>query len=139
MTEKVTVGNEEVLVSRPRHQWSTERVSRMLAAIAIVGIVFDAVATYLAVEVFRVAQELNPVILWAADLTNFGIAMVFRVIGGVALIAVFMLLIRLIRTYREKILSVYALGLAALMLTLLTCWHIFVIITQLAAIQASLT
>jgi uncharacterized protein with PQ loop repeat len=71
--------------------------------------------------------------------SNFAIAMVFRVIGGVALILIFMLLIKLIKTHREKVLSVYALGLAALMLTLLTCWHVYIIVTQLSAITDSLT
>lgn len=138
MTESVITSGAEVEVGRTRHGWSLGRVSLVLAAIATTGIMFDAVATYLAVEVFRVGQELNPVILWMADETNFAIAMVLRVIGGVALISVFMLLIRLINTHREKLLSVYALGLAALMLTLLSCWHIYIIVTQLGAITDSL-
>lgn len=138
MTGAMTSG-AEVEVGQTRHEWSLRRVSLVLAAVATIGIVFDAVATYLAVEVFRVGQELNPVILWMAAESNFAIAMVFRVIGGVAIISVFMLLIRLINTHREKILAVYALGLAALMLTLLSCWHIYIIVTQLSAITDSLT
>jgi len=134
-----TAGSRNAVTVKTRYQLSLERVALILASLATVGIVFDAVATYLAVEVFRVGQELNPVILWMAAESNFAIAMVFRVIGGVALILIFMLLIRLIKTHREKVLSVYALGLAALMLTLLTCWHVYIIVTQLGAITDSLT
>lgn len=126
---------ESVTVGRARHGWTHNRISRVLAAIATIGIVFDAVATYLAVEVFRVGQEVNPVILWMAEETNFAVAMVLRIIGGIILIAVFMLLIHFINTHREKLLAVYALGLAALMLTLLSCWHIFIIISQLSVIS----
>lgn len=133
------IENQGTVTVKTRYQLSLDRVALILASVATVGIVFDAVATYLAVEVFRVGQELNPVILWMAAESNFAIAMVFRVIGGVALILIFMLLIKLIKTHREKVLSVYALGLAALMLTLLTCWHIYIIVTQLSAITDSLT
>lgn len=134
-----TIESRDTVTVKTRYQLSLDRVALVLASVATVGIVFDAVATYLAVEVFRVGQELNPVILWMAAESNFAIAMVFRVIGGVALILIFMLLIRLIKTHREKVLSVYALGLAALMLTLLTCWHVYIIVTQLSAITDSLT
>lgn len=134
-----TIEGRDTVTVKTRYQLSLDRVALILASVATVGIVFDAVATYLAVEVFRVGQELNPVILWMAAESNFAIAMVFRVIGGVALILIFMLLIRLIKTHREKVLSVYALGLAALMLTLLTCWHVYIIVTQLSAITDSLT
>lgn len=133
------IENQGAVTVKTRYQLSLDRVALILASVATVGIVFDAVATYLAVEVFRVGQELNPVILWMAAESNFAIAMVFRVIGGVALILIFMLLINLIKTHREKVLSVYALGLAALMLTLLTCWHVYIIVTQLSAITDSLT
>lgn len=124
---------------REKREWNLDRVSIVLAAIATVGIVFDAVATYLAVEVFRVAQELNPVILWAADFTTFGVAMILRIFAGMFFIFMFLFLIRKLEGRREKLLSVYALGLAAGMLVALAVWHIIVYAGRLADIQSYLT
>lgn len=128
-----------IAVSKKKHVWNLDRIAIVLAAVATVGIVFDAVATYLAVVVFRVAQELNPLILWAADLTTFGWAMVLRVAAGMFFIFVFMFLIRKLSGRREKVLSVYALGLAALMLVILAAWHIYVYAGRLNDIQEYLT
>jgi hypothetical protein len=135
----VVTGAVKTVETKSRYNWNLDRISMLLASIATAGILFDAIATYFAVEVFHVGQELNPVILWAAEQTNFGIAMVLRVFAGVALIMVFLVLIRAINTHREKLLSVYALGLAALMLTALSGWHIYIIITRIATIAEYLT
>lgn len=133
-TVEIPIGMKE------RREWNLDRISMVLAAIATVGVVFDAVATYLAVEVFRVANELNPLILWAADLTTFAWAMILRIAAGVFFIGMFMFLISKLKDYRrERVLSVYALGLAAGMLVALAAWHIIIYAGRIGDIQSHLT
>lgn len=117
-----------------RPKWTLDRVKTALAAAAYVGVVFDAMATYLGVHVFKVAHELNPVVLALVDAFGFELAMVIRVVIGCLLIWMFTFLISKLDDHpREKKLSVYGLGLASVFLVALTIWHIILLIIRIAS------
>lgn len=115
-----------------RPKWDIDRVKTALAAAAYVGVIFDAMATYLGVHVFKVAHELNPVVLTLVDMFGFEWAMVLRVAIGCFLIWMFTFLISKLDDHpREKKLSVYGLGLASVFLVALTIWHIFLLLLRI--------
>lgn len=115
-------------------KWNIDRVKTALAAAAYVGVVFDAMATYLGVHVFRVAHELNPVVLSLVDALGFELAMAARVLIGCALIFGFTFLISKLDDHpREKKLSVYGLGLASGFLVALALWHVLLLLVRLAS------
>lgn len=105
-------------------EWSLDRIAVLLTSIAIVGTIFDAMLTYVGVHVYQVANELNTNLILVADVVGFGWTMVLRAVVGVALVLAMYGMTRVVKVERHKKLSVYALGLAAGMLTALAVYHI---------------
>lgn len=117
-----------------RPNWNIDRVKTALAAAAYVGVIFDAMATYLGVHVFGVANELNPVVLFLVEHLGFELAMAVRILVGCALIFGFTFLISKLDDHpREKKLSVYGLGLASGFLVILALWHVALLLIRLLA------
>jgi len=121
---KVTETTVSLAPTITPRKWSLDRIAVLLAAIAAVGTIFDAMLTYVGVYVYRVADELNPTLLFVAEYIGFGWTMVARAIFGLLLIAALYAMTRIVKEDSHRKLTVYGLGLASAMLTALAVYHI---------------
>jgi hypothetical protein len=104
-------------------------------SIAIIGTIFDAVASYYSIAAARIADEgnwfLNQIFNFTTQTlgqsydVGFAMTMVVRSIFGMALLVALLMTVRYARKKSERKMASGALIIVAVILSLLACYHVF--------------
>lgn len=102
--------------------------------IALVATVFDCVASYISIAAQRIAEEsnwlLNQIFAFVTDTLGakpemgFAVTMSIRGVFGIALLTVLLLIVQRRKNASERRIAVFGLGAAAVVLSLVACYHV---------------